>query len=264
MIYYLFLFILIGATSGFLSGLLGIGGGLIVVPFLALIFSSYGITTHDMTMHVAEGSSLAAMIFTTFFSTRSHLRRGVKVWPFFKLLIVGLMLGTIVGAIIANFLHSSTLRIFFGVFLLILSARAFFHAKLNQSHHKFPNRLTANVIAFFIGILSGLLGIGGGAMLIPFLLYYDVSLRDTIGISSACAFMVSIVGTISFILIGLHSPDLPKWSIGYIYWPAVLVICIMSPLFVNLGVMLSHRLSVPVLRKIFAIFLLLTAVHLLV
>src|SRR3990167_4715771 len=149
-----FVYLLIGVFAGTLSGMLGIGGGLVVVPLLVTIFESIHFPS-EMIMHYASGTSLAVMIITTSFSLRSHVKLGGQIWPIFKLLLPGILLGTISGACIADFLHSDTLEKIFGVLLLVAASRSYF-GKTKGGDHSLPGPWYTNGAGYIIGTLSGL------------------------------------------------------------------------------------------------------------
>lgn len=252
----------IGILAGLLAGLLGVGGGIIVVPCLAYVFSNQNIP-HDSLMHVVAGTSLAAMIVTTLFSLRGHYQRGIIFWPLFTRLLPGIMLGTMAGTVLARFLDTHVLRILFGLFVLVIAIRMFFQEH-DHVRHKFPGPLGRWSAALFIGMSSGMLGIGGSTLSIPFLTYFNISMRNAMAISTACGFIVAVTGTIGFIIVGWHQTDMPHWSTGYIYWPAALGVALGSPLFTLWGASLSHRLPVETLRRIFSVFLFVIGLQMLI
>lgn len=253
----------LGVIAGLMSGLLGVGGGLLVVPGLAFLFFYNPMIPDNLIMRLAASSSLAAMMITTGFALRAHASHGVKFWPIFRLLFLGTVLGTISGALVASILPSGTLRILFGLFVLVMAIRTFIPEK-NPPLRQFPGRWINTIAGFFVGMVSGTLGIGGSALVIPYLIHYNIPMRTAIGVSAACGFTIAIVGTCAFIATGWQEPNLPKWSTGYVYWPAVLGVAIASPWFATLGAALSHRLSIFVLRRVFAVLLLFIAIDMLI
>lgn len=255
-------YLLTGAFAGMLSGLLGIGGGVVVVPLLATIYETMDFPS-DMIMHFASGTSLAVMIVTTSASVRAHVNLGNKIWPIFKILLPGLILGTIAGATVADFLHSHILRIIFGSMLLFISFRAFF-TKTTEAVEQIPSRTIMTLVSFFMGSLSGMLGIGGGAIMVPFLMYCNVNLRIAVAISAASSLLVALVGSVSYMVTGANEIHNVHWVTGYIYWPAFVGVALTSPIFATLGANLSNKLPVDKLRKLFAFFMLLAAVKLIV
>lgn len=247
------LYFLIGALAGLFTGLLGIGGGVIVVPALAWVFEWEHLPS-EITMQMAAASSLAAMLVSTAMAAWAHQRRGIQIWPIYKQLIIGTALGTIGGVVLAYFLKGHLLHKLFGFMVIWVAITLFFEFNKNQER-AWPGLWGRSFISLFIGFCAGLFGIGGGAVTIPALHYFNVPLRNIIGISSAVSFSVALIGTFAYIVVGLYQVNLPPHSLGYVYWPAVLGIIIASPLFAYWGVILSHRLPVILLRKIFAVFL---------
>lgn len=255
-------YLIIGALGGFLSGLLGIGGGMLVVPGLALVYHLQGMPPATI-MHMAEGTSLASMIVSAYSSVSAHYRRGAQIWMIYRRMFVGVIIGTILGTLLASILYSHVLAIIFGVFTLvvaILMLRGF----SPSAKRKIPGPIPLFSVSAAIGVKSGLLGLGGGVISVPFLAYCDVPMRDAVGVSTAISLTVAVIGTIGFMATGWHVSGLPHWSTGFVYWPAVLGVVIASPAFANLGAMLCYRLPVPLLRKIFAVFLLLIGIQMLI
>lgn len=258
----LILYPLIGAFAGALSGLLGIGGGIVVVPLLAAIFENMGFPK-EMIMRFAAGTSLAVMVITTSASLRAHLGLGNKIWSIFQMLLPGLAAGTIVGAVVADHLHSQILRNIFGSMLLVIAFRAFFTRPVETVEHV-SSRPVMTIASFLMGSLSGMLGIGGGAIMVPFLMHYNVNLRIAVAISAACSLVVAIVGTCSYMITGADEIHQVQWVTGYIYWPAFLGIALTSPIFSTIGAKMSNNLPVDKLRKLFSFFILLAAVKLII
>ncbi len=248
-----------GILAGFLSGLLGIGGGIIIVPSLAFLFVTFNLP-HQHLMHLAIGTSLAIMIITTASSFRAHYKGGAVIWPTYKQLIPGLFIGVIAGAIIADFLPSNVIRIIFGIFLSIMGLKMLLALKPKASRH-LPGRAGTSTAAFSIGTSSGLLGISGGAFTVPFLTTCNIDMHDAVGIAAASGLTTAIVGSISFMISGANEINLPLWSTGYVYWPAFLGVAILCPIFATLGASASRRISVTKLQRIFGIVMLLIAAH---
>ncbi|QLH41312.1 MAG: sulfite exporter TauE/SafE family protein [Coxiellaceae bacterium] len=242
------------------AGLLGIGGGIIVVPALAYVFHWQGIP-YDIIMQMAAGTSLAAMILSGAVAAYSHKRHGIELWPIYRLLAPGMILGTIAGAMLASLMDTRWLAVIFALLLLVTGLQMLTQTK-PEGHRKLPKFWGLSFMGFLIGANSGLLGLGGGILVVPFLIYSNIPIRNALGISSLVTFTVAIVGTLSFIYTGLHVSQVPG-STGYIYWPAVLGIVAVSPIFAVLGVRLSHYLPVIFLERIFAVFLLLIGIKML-
>ncbi len=252
------IYLLIGMFAGFASGLLGIGGGIIVVPALFWVFS-YLQLAPDLTMHLAAGTSLAAMIVTTLVALWSHAHDFSEIKKIIQRMFLGATLGTFMGVLAANYLDSSILKLVFGILVLFTAINMLFNFGLHASEGKSPNIWLSQFSSLIIGLLSGLLGIGGSTLLIPYLHYFNYNMRRIIAKSTALGFLIAIVGTICMIIFGWDKKALPNYAIGYVYWPAAVSIMLTSPLFAVIGAWCSKHLPVYVLRQMFAIFLVLVS-----
>lgn len=252
---------LAGAFAGLMSGILGIGGGVVVVPSLLYIFSFNPDIPYGISMHMAAGTSLAVMLLTSLASVRAHQKIEPIRWDVFHRLWPGIVLGTMTGAVLASVLPTQVLKVIFAVFLIFVAYKMLDHV---HSTHKrsFPTEWKNRLVSFLIGLKSGLLGVGGGVLIIPYLTYCGVEQRRIAPISSLCTMTVAAVGTAMFMMLHhtLHGPD---FSTGYVYWPAVLSVGLASVLVAPLGARLSYVVSVVLLRYVFVGILLLTALGLL-
>ncbi|MFT3741938.1 MAG: sulfite exporter TauE/SafE family protein [Gammaproteobacteria bacterium] len=258
-----FEYLCIGALAGLLAGLLGVGGAILVVPALLWIFSTQVHFPADQIMHFVVGTSLAATIATTLFSLRAQYRKGFVVWSLVVKLLPGIIIGVILGTILARLLDTHILRILFGVFMILVAVQTFFKLRESVKPPGLPSLMNRGIATTTIGVFSGLLGISGGALTIPYLIYFKLPIRQAMGASTACGVMIALVGTISFILSGWSEGQAIPWCSGFVYWPAALLIAAASPWFATLGASLSHRLPVNALRKIFAGFLCLVGLNML-
>jgi len=254
-------FILIGAFAGVLGGLLGIGGGVITVPSLYFLFRLLDYP-HSNLMLVAIGTSLGAMVLNTISSTRAFNKRGSVKWDIFKQLIPGLLIGSILGAFIANQLEGAVLRYGFGLFLILLAIKFFKEKPSHQEHHVLPKPLLLAFLSTGIGTISNILGIGGGTLLVPLLSSFRLEPKKAIGTSAACTLFVTCVGATSYLILGWKETDFPK-TIGYVSLPAFLLVGIVSYITALYGVKLTHQLKPQKIRKIFAAVLLITAIMML-
>jgi len=254
------LYIILGSVTGIVAGLLGIGGGLIIVPGLAMIFKYYcGYTTEYM--HLAAGTSLTVMIFTAIASIMANHRQKRIAWTIFKRTVPWIIAGDIAGAFIAGFLNATILSILFGFLLLCLAIKMIIttlKAKHGQKEKEKINIRTSVtvVIGTVIGLKSGLFGIGGGAISVPFLNNAGLPMKKATGTSSAFTLPISIVGSICFIYIGIINHIHIAHTIGYMHWPATLIIIPCTMFFAPIGCSLSNRMSTKWLRIIFILFLL--------
>lgn len=249
----LIVYLILGVGAGFLSGLLGAGGGLVMVPGLVFVFQEE-IMSKDVMMHVAVGTSLAAMIPVALRSLSSHMKHKLPFFPIFKLMAPGLVVGVITGGILAHFIHSRTLEIIFGIFVLFM-AFLLLHERKKQGELPLPGMIEMSLAGGFVGIQSGMLGVAGSAFSVPFLTYRGVNMRVAVIVSIAIAMTVSVLGTITFMITGLHVTGLPHWSTGYIYWPAFIGLALGGIFIAPIGAKISHLISARKLKIAFAIFL---------
>lgn len=246
-------YLVLGAFAGLVAGLLGVGGGLIIVPVLVFIFSGQGMADH-LIVHLAVGTSLATIVFTSISSVRAHHQHGAVLWPVFWQLTPGIVVGAWLGAAFADVLASDQLRRFFGVFELLVAIQMTFNVK-PRPHRQLPGRPGMFGAGGVIGAISAIVGIGGGTMTVPFLVWCNVVMRKAVATSSACGLPIAIAGATGFIVTGWNAIDLPAYSSGYVYWPAFLGIVIASILTAPIGARLAHRLPAAQLKRIFAILL---------
>lgn len=254
-------YLLLGAFAGITAGLLGVGGGLIIVPVLVFIFSSHQFPTETI-VHIAVGTSLASIVMTSISSTWAHHKHRAVLWPVFWKLVPGIILGTFIGAVIADAMNAYSLRTFFGVFELLVAAQMAMNIK-PAAHRKLPNWFGTSSAGTGIGALSAIVGIGGGTLTVPFLLWCNTNMRKAVATSAACGLPIAVTGVVAYTLTGLNEASLPSGAIGYIYWPAFMGIVITSILFAPVGAHLAHRLPINVLKKIFAVLLAVLGVRML-
>jgi hypothetical protein len=249
---------LLGAVVGFFAGLLGIGGGLIIVPVLVYLLPLLGISA-ELAFPMALATSLASIIFTSTSAAFAHHKNGNIPWPIAQRLVITVAIGAMLGAVIAGMLSLKALTLIFASAVIILAAYMFLSIKVERSV-ALPSNWVLQLIGLFTGVLASLMGIAGGAILVPILMYYSLSMRQAIGVATASGIIVALFGALGYVIIGLGQSDLPPWSIGYIYLPALLGIVLTSSLFAPLGVKAGAKLSLPYLKKGFAIFLMLVAI----
>lgn len=255
------IYLILGIFAGIMSGLFGIGGGVVIVPALASIFSHHQVIPADAAMHLAIGTSLATMVVAASSSMYAHHKRGAVRWRMVLKMTPLLGLGAVVGAMIAHDIPSHYLKIFFGVFLLFIGFRIFF----GNQEVKGPamSSMIFFGMSFLIGLLSSVLGVGGGTLLVPFLLRCHLEMHEATGTSVACGVVVAFIATMSFMVTGLIAGVHLPWSTGYIYWPAFLGVAVAGLLFAPLGAMAAHKLPAVFLKRTFAIFLWVMAVDML-
>jgi len=252
------LYILTGAFAGLMAGILGIGGGMIVVPALLFIYHHIHLVPLEIEMHVAAGTSLAIMVFTAQASVRAHLREHTILWPIFYCLWPGILIGTVGGALLAHVMSSHWLRIILGIVLLLIAVKMLLPSRETKKR-EMPATWVTRAYSVLVGLKSGLLGIGGGALLIPYLTFFGVKRRDTAAISALCTLIVSIVGAFAFMLLGYYVPGLPAYTTGYVYWPAVFWVALPSMFLAPIGAHLTYILPVAKLRYAFIAMLLIAS-----
>lgn len=253
-----------GALAGLLGGLLGVGGGLIVVPVLVFVFQAQHFPATVLTQ-MAVATSLATIIFTSISAIRAHHERGAVRWELVRRLAPGIVLGCLVGAEIAHLLDGRVLQLIIGSFALLVGLQMLTgwqpgrrkEEEAAPSGEKLPGPAGLAVGGGVIGMASALFGIGGGSMTVPWLNHAGLRMQQAVATSSACGLAIALAGAAGFIFTGLRATDLPAHSLGYVYLPAFLGISLASLLFARLGATLAHRLPAATLKRIFALLLLL-------
>lgn len=252
---------LVGAAAGVAAGMLGVGGGLIIVPVLVMIFTLHGVT-HEVLMHLAVGTSLATIVLTSLSSIRAHHKRGAVLWPIFRQMLPGIILGTLIGSAIARLMPSSLMRGVFGVFELAVAVQLLFGMRAHGLR-ELPGRIGLTLAGSVVGCISALLGIGGGTLTVPFLNWCRITMKNAVATSSACGLPIALAGMFGFMLSGWGETGLPAWSTGYVNWIAFIGIVPTSMLLAPLGARLAHRLPEVVLRRSFALLLSVLAIKML-
>jgi uncharacterized protein len=247
------LYLGLGAVAGVLAGLLGIGGGLVIVPMLVFALAWQGVAAEHL-MHLALGTSLATIIFTAVSSFMAHHRRGAVRWEVVRRIVPGILVGTLGGTFVAAALSTNFLKGFFVLFLYFVAFQMLTGRKPNPSR-ELPGPAGMFGAGGTIGIFSSLVGIGGGTLSVPFMVWCNIGLHQAIGTSAAIGFPIAVAGTIGYVVNGLGASDLPAYSLGFIYLPALLAIVAASVFTAPLGVHLAHSLPVDRLKKIFALLL---------
>jgi len=253
--------LLLGSVVGFLAGLLGIGGGLIIVPALLYILPSVGISSVQLT-HVAIATSLASIILTSMSSAAAHHKRGNIPWALFKPILPGIVIGSLASAFVSEQIASDDLQQAFAIFVVLMAVQMAFPFKV-KTGSSLPNFGVLFIISILIALTAGLMGIGGGVLLVPFLSYCGLQMRQAVGFSSATGMLIAVSGTIGYIIAGFDVPNLPEGSVGYIYLPALIGIIISSMLCAPIGVKAASSWPTPVLKKIFACLLVVVGLKLL-
>lgn len=249
----------VGLFVGFLTGLLGIGGGTVIVPILSLIFAAKGFPP-DHVIHMALGTSLASIIVGSFSSAREHHLHHAVDWSLVRRLAPGIVIGTLSGAVFAHFAPVAFLKTFFVGLVMFVAFQMLFGVRARPLRQTLPG--TAGLIAFgyFMGFISSLAGIGGAVLTISFLMMCSVGMHQAIGTAAAVGIPIAVAGTVGFIVTGLLDANLPSGSIGYVYLPAWFGISIASYFIAPVGARLAHQMPVDILRKIFMVFIVALAI----
>lgn len=249
-------YLAIGAIVGFFAGLLGVGGGLVTVSALALIFSAHGFAPPYI-MHLAVGTSLAAIVSGSWSSFRTHHRHHAVDWAIVRRMTPGLLVGVAAGAAISHFVSTAFLKYFFLAVMFLITAQMVFNMRPKPSRD-LPGAAGLAAMGVLSGVLSSLMGGGAAAIGVPFLTWCNVSTHRAIGTVAAIGFPLSIAGTAAYALSGWNAAPLPPWSLGFVYLPAAIGISVTSVIVAPYGARLAHRLKGATLRRIFAVFLVLT------
>jgi uncharacterized protein len=253
---------LLGVGTGFLAGLLGIGGGMLMVPFITIIMSNRGIAP-DLAVKMAIATSMATIIFTSISSVRAHHKRGAVRWDIVKRLAPGIVVGSMIGSLgVFALLKGSYLAIFFGLFVSF-SATQMFLDKKPKPTRQMPGTTGQFVAGGFIGFLSGLVGAGGGFISVPFMTWCNVAIHSAVATSAALGFPIALANVIGYIISGNAVQGLPPNSFGYIWLPALLVIATCSFFVAPYGAKAAHSLPIGKLKRIFASILYVLAAYML-
>lgn len=251
------LYVLLGALAGVVAGLFGIGGGLLIVPVLIFSFQLQGVDPGVLT-HMAVATSLATIVVTSISSVRTHHQHGAVRWLLFRPLALGILVGAVLGVNTAIQLPGPVLQIALGSFALLVAVQMAFNLKPGAGSRApaMPELATAGGV---IGWASSIFGIGGGTLTVPYLSWRRVSMQQAVATSAACGLPIALMGALTNIWLGWGHQALPDWSLGYVYLPAFVGIVMASSFTAPIGARLAHRLSQPMLKKVFALFLVVVA-----
>ncbi len=255
-------YLALGAFAGFFAGLLGVGGGAVMVPILAVMFAAQGFADAHL-MHLALGTSMATIIFTSISSLRAHHQHGAVLWPVVKSIAPGIVVGTLAGAQIAAHVPTRPLAIFFTLFMSYVAIQMILNVKPKPSR-ELPGTLGMFSVGAGIGGISALVAIGGGSLSVPFMTWCNVKIHNAIGTSAAIGFPIAVAGTVGYMISGYGATNLPAGSFGFIYLPALAGTVVASMVVAPYGARLAHTLPVATLKKVFAgviIILLIKMLH---
>jgi len=258
MLFSLLIFLLAGASAGFLGGLLGIGGGLLLVAALSVALPALGIPAQEV-MHVAVATSMASIVLTFISSATAHIRHGGVLWPSWRWLAPGMVLGGFVGAHLAQRLSGQALRYVIAGFCVVMAVQMALGKKREAAgaQESVPRSPWLFPSGVGIGAVSSIVGIGGGSMTVPLLVALGVKPVKAVATSTVCGLAIAISSALSYMLT-LHAPahPLPAGTVGYVFLPAAAATAVASMTFAPYGVKVAHRISGTSLKRVFAVFLL--------
>jgi len=245
--------LLLGCAVGFLAGLLGVGGGMLLVPFITLIVSSRGVET-GLAVKMAIATSMATILFTSLSSVRAHHRRGAVRWDLVRHVSPGIVAGGLLaGAGAFSLLKGRWLGLFFGVFIAFMATQMLFKREV-RADRALPGPRGMLAAGGIIGVISAIVGAGGGFVTVPFLTRSNVRIHEAVATSAACGFPIALAGTVGYIIAGWNL-QLPAGTVGYVYLPALVCIVATSMLTAPLGAKIAHAMSVAGLKRVFALLL---------
>ena len=243
----------LGSFTGFAAGLLGVGGGMMTVPFITMLLTASHFP-EAMIVHVAIATSLGIILFTSISSVRAHHRHGAVLWPVVKLVAPGILLGSWVGPWIGSLIPSPALALVFAAFVGFSATQMLVDRKPKPTR-ELPKTLGMLGAGVVIGLISGLVGAGGGFITVPFLVWCNVRMQNAAATSAALGFPIALAGTLSNIYFGWQQPELPEGMLGYLYLPALVSVAAASVLTAPLGAKTAHALPVKSLKRMFALML---------
>ncbi|MES2101870.1 MAG: sulfite exporter TauE/SafE family protein [Pseudomonadota bacterium] len=243
----------LGSVTGFLAGLLGIGGGMLLVPFMTFLLSARGMPA-EYVVKMAIATSLATICFTSIASVRAHHQRGAVLWPVAKLLAPGIVLGSLLGAQIAKALPSQALAVLFALFVSFSAAQMLIDRKPKPSR-QLPGAAGMLAAGGVIGLFASLVGAGGAFVSVPFMTWCNVRIHNAVATSAALGFPIAAAGTLGYVIAGWSLRDMPGGTVGFIYLPALLTISIASVITAPFGARSAHAMDVRKLKRVFACLL---------
>jgi uncharacterized protein len=246
-------YLAVGAFVGFFSGLLGIGGGAAIVPVLALIFAAKGFP-QSYAVHLALGTCVSTMLFTSASSVRSHHQRKAVNWRVLAGMLPGVMLGTFAGGLLASRLDARALSIAFTILIYYVATLMLVDRK-PATPRELPGTLGLSAVSGVIGLISSLTATGGAALVIPYLVRRNLTVHEAIGTAAAIGWPLALGGTLGYVVSGMSANGLPEWSLGFVYLPALAWIVVASMLMAPVGAAVAHRTQGKTLKRVFAVVL---------
>jgi len=252
----------LGVVVGFVAGLLGVGGGLTIVPLLALLFSHSGFPASHV-VHMAIATAAATIVFTSLSSATAHHAHQAVVWSVFRALLPGVVAGSLIGPQIAAHMPSLLLALVFSAVAAVAAVRLLRGPRPTTRHRDLPGSGGLMLAGSVIGTLASMVGAGGAFVAVPFMTWCNVDIRKAVATSAALGLPIAAASTLGFIVAGWNQSDLPRWSLGYVYLPALAPIVVASMAVAPLGAAAAHRWPVAVMRRLFAFLLLGIATYML-
>jgi uncharacterized membrane protein YfcA len=252
-----FEFLILGVFTGFLAGLLGIGGGMLMVPFMTLLLSNKGVP-QQYVVKMAIATSLATICFTSMASVRAHHKRGAVLWPIVKLLVPGIVAGSLLGTQVAKALPAQALAILFALFVTFSAVQMVIDKKPKPSR-QLPSGGGMLAAGGIVGLLAALVGAGGAFVSVPFMTWCNVKIHNAVATSAALGFPIAVAGTVGYVIAGRSLHDMPAGAIGFIYLPALVTISVASVLMAPVGARTAHSMDMRQLKRMFAALLILLA-----
>ncbi len=255
-------YLALGAVVGFFAGMLGIGGGAIMVPLLVLLLDVQGLP-HDQLVHLAVGTSMATILFTSVSSIRSHQLRGSIRWDISRSLTPGILVGGLAGATLAAQVPAGALAIAFTVIIAFAATNILLDRRPNPAR-RLPGPAGLFGVGALISALSAVAALGGAFISVPFMLWCNVPMLQAVGTAASIGFPIAVAGTAGYLISGWHDPGLPPLALGYVYLPAMAGIVVTSVLLAPVGAAAAHRLPTKWLKRIYAVLLYLLAIRMLI
>jgi uncharacterized membrane protein YfcA len=253
------LYMFLGIMVGTVAGLFGIGGGILMVPSLFFALKASAVPD-DLAIFLATRTSLAIILFTSFFSALSHHKHSPLLWNILKQLSISVILGTLAGTYLVSSISGYWLEIIFMIYVTLIALKMWFGFKIGAaSGQSSPSLATTTVVGFIIGLKSAILGIGGGTISIPYLTWQKIPMTKAVGLSAALGFIIALFGTSYSLVEGFVHPQLPEHTIGAIFLPGLLGVTSTSIIMAKVSSRYAHKLPQEKLRKAFAVILAIVA-----
>ena len=247
-----------GIAGGLVAGLLGVGGGIVIVPVLYFVLSALGVHP-DVGIKVAVATSLATIMITSLSSARSHAKRDAVDYALLKSWGIPIVLGVISGTVLASYVRGWVMTAIFAVVALLVALNMLFRGKGAKIMDEFPNGGVKLGSGYIVGLISSMMGIGGGTLSVPILTAFGFEIRRAVGTAAAIGFLIAIPGTIGYVIAGWSTPNLPYGSIGYVNLIAFISLVPLTALFAPVGARIAHTIPQNLLRYAFSAFLFVTS-----